>query len=88
MKLNRQIGKTHQMILALIPELLKGNKVRILGVKEPQGTIKRFADMGIKVESQLVESTSPIRTTFDELSGRQYIIGGITKKMGYDFYKV
>ena len=58
-------GKMDLMISTLIPELLKGGKVGILGCKNPDEIINRLKGKGIEVNSEPMNTSFKMNAIYD-----------------------
>lgn len=82
----RSSGKVNKMILSMIPEIEKGNKIAVLGCKNPKDITERLKSYEIDVKSEEMIASQPINIKYIE----EEIVGfeiGEKLKTGFIFYK-
>lgn len=88
---NKLVGRTNEMILAMIPDLLKGVRVSIMGCKETTRITELLRQNGVIIESEPMYTTLRTELTFRSYNLSEEISGlknGEKVISGFVFWKV
>jgi len=82
-------GKLNAMILAMLPDLNSGNKVYVIGCKDPIDITNRLKEKGIEVSWKPIFASRPLKPVYNLHSLEGEILtfeGGSKIQTGFMFY--
>jgi hypothetical protein len=87
--MKRNLGKLNTAVLDMIPKLKAGNKIGVLGCKDPEDIIQRLKNYGVDVQTEPMTVKQPMKAIYNLSSIEGEIIGfkdGDTVQTGFIFY--
>ncbi len=88
---NKLVGRTAKMIDDIMPMILVGARVPILGCKEPNRVVELLEQHGVIVEYEPIQVTAPIKLIYNANNYSEEVNGfnnGDKRLIGFIFWRV